>query len=55
MKYFEVRCLTQTLVDAVVRRVGSLPVNLAEIKEKFHERADKKPIFVPFLDSKTVR
>lgn len=33
-------------------RVGSLPMNLAEIKEKFHERVDERPIFILVLGSK---
>lgn len=28
------------------KRVGNFPMNLAKIKEKFHKRADERPIFI---------
>lgn len=32
-----------------------MPVNLAEIKAKYHETAEKSPHFIVVLDSKTDR
>lgn len=52
VKYFEVRYSVQNLVDAVGGKSRKLAMNLAEIKEKFHERADERPIFILVLGSK---